>query len=238
MALIDTLQLIALSDQLLPQGMGSGCLVLRNGRKVLLSVSHLYQKVTRWAVHVEFDQGRRAAKNFQLGGLPTFLRRCSLKNGVLEELDFFVAVLPDDFAPKHQVWRAVDVLEQDDAKTCFSGDAITAPTQGASYEFEGVVQGELSPGFGVPNFFTAVESGATLVYEKEEGDSLRFSVKGGHKGHIWYYGCSGAPILSESGELVALVEKGNDSENAIFGVPIAKYLPFIDACIATAAPQG
>lgn len=58
-----------------------------------------------------------------------------------------------------------------------------------------------------------------LFYTETKDDMHYFKLPGKHPGHIYFEGCSGAPIINERGQPVALVVGGDIEEDIIWGVP-------------------
>jgi hypothetical protein len=56
----------------------------------------------------------------------------------------------------------------------------------------------------------------------------RFKLAGKHKGHAKYHGSSGSPIADDEGNIVALVQGGDNVDGIIFGLPLHQYAHVIE----------
>jgi hypothetical protein len=70
-----------------------------------------------------------------------------------------------------------------------------------------------------------------LSFLRTEYDYHVFSLPFTHPGHKYFKGCSGAPIMSSKGTLVALVCKGCKKTNEIWGISIKAYKTPIDILV-------
>ena len=70
-----------------------------------------------------------------------------------------------------------------------------------------------------------------LSFARTEGDYHVFRLPYPHPGHEHLKGCSGAPILSHKGSLVALVCRGDKDANEIWGISVNKYRTAIDILV-------
>ena len=67
-----------------------------------------------------------------------------------------------------------------------------------------------------------------LTYSRTESDYHIFTLPFKHPGHEQFQGCSGAPVFSDSGELVGLVCKGRIEQDEIWAISINAYKVALD----------
>ncbi|MDD3237920.1 MAG: hypothetical protein PHV37_07480 [Candidatus Gastranaerophilales bacterium] len=106
------------------------------------------------------------------------------------------------------------------------------PIINEEYSFAGGTRGQIvAPP--IPHYiFQRIETCEIVKYKKtneNDNDIYIFTPLDGHRGHEVYQGCSGAPIINENGEVVAIVLGGNVDKNEIYGYNINKIKILMDA---------
>lgn len=67
-----------------------------------------------------------------------------------------------------------------------------------------------------------------MTYQGMQDDLYKFKLPKKHPGHEYFRGTSGAPIMDNEGNVVALVCEGDVNEDLIFGVSIKQYKSSLD----------
>jgi len=84
--------------------------------------------------------------------------------------------------------------------------------------------------FSTDNWFLFSESRLVLYmkYVGKEGELYKFKLPQKHPGHEYFRGTSGAPIIDNEGNTIALVCEGDIDEDLIFGISIRQYKSALD----------
>ncbi len=239
--LLSCIPLKRLSVETSVVGYASGCMIDYCGFRLILSVSHATLKAGSWALDLKYDDEtgmelfRIPSLNF-LGRMSTadltgFLERGSFDELSKEMVDFSYGVLPGDLESIHEQfgqdgrrhWRA--------ARTVFKPTFQEAPVHGMKYGFSGHTRIEKLPHPTSPHMSVLCSTQTLcddLSYVRTEGDEHCFQLPGEHPGDVHFHGCSGAPILNEHGEVVALVTGRTISDDTIRGISLRTYKTAID----------
>lgn len=98
------------------------------------------------------------------------------------------------------------------------------PCKQNTYGFSGQILPVSKP----PIYKTERVTYTDLRYIQKVDGYYCFELPMNHPGHESFKGYSGAPILSDKGELVALVCGGDINKNLIYGISLIKYKLVID----------
>jgi hypothetical protein len=109
------------------------------------------------------------------------------------------------------------VFSEPRPRPVFETDLTALPVPGRWYGFAG----EIKPEKHGPNWAATHVTYPGLTYLSSEREVHTFSLPVQHPGHEEFRGCSGAPIVGNDGEVVALVLRGCPMKNTIEGLSLA-----------------
>lgn len=226
---LSSVQLNLLNATRIPVEFASGCLIDYHGKRVLLTVAHATGNQGNWAVQVRYVPGK-GTENYQLGAMH-FLAGASLSNPTLKDIDFSYVEVPATLHPFRQDVACKDVVKSETPVTIHKPSLEDLPQAGGNYGFCGMVLPTHEAHLG--DFYVGGELRvySELMYSRTEGDYHVFSLPFKHPGHEYFRGCSGAPVLSESGALVGLVCKGCEEKNEISAISVSAYKVAIDILV-------
>lgn len=194
----------------------SGCLVTYGGRKFILSVSHAVSRDSQgWALELGAD----SQQGTEMYWPNAFLYMGEMQKGsaVLRELDFCFAEIANDVQSIYAHRTPISVSDER-PRHVFSASEFSEPSAVGMYAFAGEVKPEIHGAFGV---VTEMNVYPGLRFIRQEGRYLLFKLPVEHPGHVFFRGCSGAPIVDMDRKVVALVCNGNDSSGEIRGIAIS-----------------
>jgi len=213
-----------LGADLMPINMASACVINYLERKILLTVHHATGNNGNWAIELEYEPPRNATKMHQLGGM-YFLKSINLNTINSMDIDFSFIEIPANTEAYHQDinyqanqinWSKKRLI----GNPCFDKD----PDVDKKYCFAGWIRGSRQDN----KLLSENIEYNNLKYIKTEGDYHLFELPFSHPGHDAFKGCSGAPIMDEDGNIVALVCKGDISKNIVYGISLKRYKIAID----------
>lgn len=213
---LSSIPLRQLDENLSPIGSASGCLIDYGGKRLILTVSHATGDNGNWAIETKFIPGK-GTELYQIGSM-NFLRQGDISTGQFNEIDFAYATVPDQLTSYYQEIEA-GVVKVETARLVFQIDFDLVPNSSNKYGVSG--QTHLSKA----NSYLAGELSIALdlKYERLQEEYYIFRLPSQHPGHEYFKGCSGAPIIDDKGNVVALICSGNTEENTIYGISLRKY---------------
>ncbi len=235
-----TLSLVRLSDTRQPIGVASGFLVSVDDAHYLLSAGHALGK-SGWVIETPFIQEDKGVTACIPINSPWTLKKFTTTNPKLEDLDI--------------AWAKVDLESFQNSIRKEKG------LKGSSFEYL-VYHGPLSdlPRADEPHAYAAanrvllfdaprgtyMERDFSYEFEMEfkgtDADGLCVFSIPKHKGHDYYRGASGSPIVEPTGKVVAILVRGCESKNELYGYPTKAVVDFIkigiDAERRNGEPEG
>ncbi len=213
-----TLQLVRLSSDRKVIGVASGFFVPVDGSIYLISAGHALEK-DGWAIETSFiveNEGLTAC--IPLGG-SWILRRLVTTSQILQDMDI--------------AWAKVDLQNFQKA---VSGNKRL---KGKSFEYM-IYQGPLeeTPEANDPHLYAASNrcmlfpAPGKMCLERDYSYESEMEYKGTgedglyvfsipkHKGHHYYHGASGSPIIEPSGKVLAILVSGCETKNELYGYPL------------------
>ena len=158
-----------------------------------------------------------------------FLTKATLPNPTFKDVDFSYVEVPGSLVGYRQEIELPKVIKSETPITVHQTTLTEEPKSTESYGFCGMIlpTHEKHPGHFIVGGELRIYSG--LSYLRKEDDYHIFKLPfDHHPGHEHFKGCSGAPILSESGALVGLVCKGCKKANEIYAISLKNYKVAID----------
>lgn len=169
---------------------------------------------------------------FQLGGL-AFLRGGAIKHNKLKskDVDFSYKLLTPPLAPRHQVLSTTGAILTDEPKLILESDLSLSPDTSVEYGFWGLTRQT----FDSRHLVSTPKLELGMKFRRPEGDRFFFTTQKPYKTYKDFYGCSGAPILTNEGELLSLVVEGDKRKTGIYGLDLRNYRFALDVEIDTAS---
>lgn len=226
---LSSVQLNLLDDKRIPVAVASGCLIDYHGKRLLLTVAHATSRQGNWAVQMRYIPGR-GTENYPLGAMH-FLAKASLTAPALQGVDFSYVEVPATLQPLRQDVVSKDVIRSETPITVHTPSLGDLPLPTANYGFCGMVLPTHEKHFGDLYVGGELLIYSGLTYSRTENDYHVFSLPIEHPGHRNFEGCSGAPVMSETGALVGLVCKGCEESNEISAISVRAYKVAIDILV-------
>jgi hypothetical protein len=231
-------------------GRASGCLIDYHGHRLILSAAHATVNPGIWCIELEFEPGKGQAYypldslNF-LGKISTQDLVGALKSGRLQELsrelvDFCYQLVPKGIESYYEEFDTGGQVLRRFARTVFESQLDELPGKGVKYGFSGISRVEDLPDPRSPTGRVLVPTQVVcgvLSHLESNQDRYYFALPGEHPGHDEFRGCSGAPIVSEKGELVALLVGSRPDDEAICGLPLRTFKTAIDIEVGRVPPD-
>jgi hypothetical protein len=224
---LSSVPLVRLNDQRLPTGFASGSLISYSSKTMLLTVSHATGDQKNWAIQLKYVPGK-GTQTYQLGALH-LLAKASLSEPELQDVDFSYVEVPTTIRPyRQEIEPLTNVVKSETLITVHKSTLEDTPEVGDNFGFCGMVMPVSENHFGQTYISGELRVYSGLSFLRSENDYLVFSLPFPHPGHEHFAGCSGAPILSSKGSVVALVCKGCEKTNEIWGISVRAYKAPID----------
>jgi hypothetical protein len=234
-----------------PRGVGTGVLVEYKGNRFLLSVAH--NAIHKDPVAVTVDTDLPAAGGTVQYVLEDIHWPVSIPPDGLERIlngdvavsyftwdpkarreganviDFMVAPVPDDLVPLQseiELWE-VGSSQKRTVRTALDQE----PSKDGEYAFYGCTRPNIRgvDKAGLPLFERTPVFVGGVRYQRTSGDYHEFLLPRAIVKAEELQGTSGAPIINERGELVALIVCGSEGRAEVWGVSVAAMKGFVDA---------
>ena len=207
-----------LDDSLMPIGLASGCLIDYLGKRIILSVLHATRRDASWAIQIKFERG--IGTEIYRPGLFNYVGEMTLGVSEIREIDFSFAKVANDVVPYFQELTMRGEKLSEVPRKIFAPAFDVLPSKDATYGFSGETMPEMHGSHTLATEHLICHS---LKYVESKNGYHVFKLPVDHPGHKYLKGCSGAPIIDTKGNIVALVCRGDISENTITGVSLNKY---------------
>ena len=194
----------------------SACMVMFKGRRILLTVQHAVKRQGIWAMEIAY-RPPNGTLIYQLGPMNFFVRVAPGKRS--RHIDFAYVCLPDDVQPLIQEVSPRGEIYREEPRLTLDSALDQEPQKGMRYGFAGFGNNDRSE----HAVFGDVQLEDNLSFLRERSGLYYFRLNHDHPGHEVYEGCSGAPILSQEGDLVGLVVGGSKSAKTIRAVALPQY---------------
>ena len=232
--LLSSVPLWRLDKEKSPIGFGSGCIISFPDFDYLLTVFHVaksHGKDYSWAILSEFEDGKGSKlvipEPFTLSQAIIFS-----KGNMPEDIDcnFAFARIPNNketgkkeeyYYQEIKGYQVTNKLKRHK----FSISDIDIPSKNKKHAFSGVIKPEIDENLKIIFAQQIVHCDYQF---KETRDYIQvFIPPEKHQGHEFYQGCSGSPIIDDSGKIVSLLTCGNVKENEIYGIDMQMMLFFM-----------
>lgn len=222
--LITSIPLKRLAPDELPIGIASGCLVDYRNRRFLLTVSHAVELgMSDWVIQLG-DGGEMGTAIYQPFSF-LYPHEITRSTGEKLNLDFTFAEVSSDLQPIFQHLTPLGPMSEKRPRHIFDVTAVCNPNVNELYAFSGEINPEMH---GTYALITQPTVYPGLRYVGIDGPSFKFKLPVPHPGHSYFKGCSGAPIVNTKGQLVALVTRGDEIENVIYGIALSRFTSTLD----------
>jgi hypothetical protein len=225
---LTSIPLYRIDEQEKPVGVASACLVNIGGRKLVLSVSHA-TGTGRWIAEMKRDSALGKTLIHYFGAQWT-VQRLYQNNSMPEELDFSFTEVPDEFHPMMQERDSTGMIVNERPRHEFITTLQEAPCVEEAYAFTGRVH---SAQLDDLTYWSEPTVYPGLKYLGTEGDYYVFKLPVDHPGHDAFRGCSGAPIVDQKQQVVALVCSGDIESNSITGIAVRHVAEAIHSYISS-----
>jgi hypothetical protein len=236
--------IIVTPDDLEPQGFGSGCIVQYREKLFLLSVAH----VTDYEGHSTCIITNQPPVNnttpiYSVGSMCFFDEYKLSKDLKIEEIQSLDDLLKDFIETLDitfcEIKEHVDLIQPEidfvdhkvekSQKIILNFDYIQQPDKNKEYGFSGYIRQEVEN--------SKIESIITLkiglTFHRTKGRFHMFLADEIIKDKDDYRGCSGAPIIDEDGQLVALAASIVSNTKIVLGFSIDECKRLLDTAIET-----
>lgn len=216
---------------LLPSSGGSGCLIVYRERLFFVSVQHVADKEAK---QVAIETGRKSKTGTELFSLPAMnfvdqyrIETDGMDAKLVEELralDICYTEIKDSIDIEQKAIAFGDIKVTKGKKRMLYTNLDYIPADDEGFCFYGRIRAKLEGG--------KLEQTDKLVlgmkYDGKIGAYERFVLQDEIKDPLDYKGTSGAPIISESGEPVALVAHGMAGEKYIYGFSMRELKKYLE----------
>jgi hypothetical protein len=214
----------------MPTGIASGCFIDYLGKRILLSVQHATGNGKAWAIQQQYVPSK-GAELYRLGAM-NFLVKGNIKTSEITDVDFSYTEIPEStLAKRQEINPFTSEIVSEESIVVLTPSLEEEPNSASKYGFSGLVQPSIESHGPNECLVTEPRVYTGLEFDRTEGDYHYFKLPFQHPGHEQFQGCSGAPIISESGELVALVCGGNMYTNELYGISLKAYKLPIDILV-------
>lgn len=220
--ILSSISLRQLGVDRMPIDFASGCLINYHGKRLILTVSHATKNEGNWAIEVRAENGI-GTQVYQIGAM-MFLEVGNINTGNIKDIDFSYATIPNDIAPYYHELNPQGQITTSIPREIQTLNFDIEPDDSKKYGFSGTTM------FSTDSWFLFTENRLVfdMTYQGMEGDLYEFKLPKKHPGHKYFKGTSGAPIMDDDGNVVALVCEGDVDEDLIYGISIRQYKSALD----------
>jgi hypothetical protein len=222
--LITSIPLKRLAPDRLPIGVASGCRVDYRNRRFILTVSHAVELgLSDWVIQLgdNEEMGTEIYRPFSF----IYPHKKRRGTGEILNVDFTFAEVSTDLEPTFQHLTPLGPMSEKRLRHIFDLTIVGDPDMNELYAFSGEINPEMH-GTNALVIQPTVYPG--LRYVGSDGSSHQFKLPVPHLGHSYFRGCNGAPIVDSSGRLVALVTRGDEERNVIYGIALSNFKSTLD----------
>jgi len=208
----------------------SGCIVEYNKTKFLLTVFHAVGE-GKWALCLWWDNAKKVVKSYLLNNL-TFLTEIDLKSLNISQVDFAVQLINEEnIEPYFQVVDINGTIKYENKITIHNVNFDVEPSEKQLYSFAGLTQSQKIERKNQNDIIkqrVTVVKNMKFIKKIDGGNIYVFKLPHPYIDHKFYKGCSGAPILDQYDNIVALVIEGNKETDEIYGINMNKFKLILD----------
>lgn len=233
---VKTTQPVVMIDAItkMPSSGGSGCLINYRGRLFFITVQHVADKVGKQTC-IDLGKHQTDGNDVYNVGVMNFVDQYEFagfdtNNPELKELkplDIAYAEVKGDFEAFQKEMQIGDYRISGDHKRIHFSETPELPNKDECYSFFGRIKGKLKG--------NVLEQQEKLVfcvpYDRKIGFFERFILHETFSDPADFRGISGAPIISETGEVVAFVANGILGTNHVYGFSSFELKKFLDIYI-------
>ena len=195
-------------SECVPVGIASGCIVKYPRNDYLITVFHaILKKEGTWAVLSEW-KAEKGTIYIKLGKF-TFQKLLKIDGTsnqelelIIEDIDFAFTTYPKDIDNFYQEIGYDKKIKLNEKRLKFDHTKLVSPNTKSVYGFSGQIMPVIIEGVAIESENMIYKD---LKYLKTVGNFHHFKLPFEHPGHEYFRGCSGAPILDESGNIVSLL---------------------------------
>lgn len=222
-----TLQLVRLSKDLKQiEGIASGFLIKVCETTYLISAGHALEK-NGWAIETSFTiENECLTACIPIGG-PWTLKKMTIGQSKLEEVDIAWAKV-DLQAFQKSVSADARLKGKKFECMVYEGPMEDAPDPKDPHIYASLNRGTILSALGKTFLEREVSYEFEMEYQGIRKDGLYVFSIPKHKGHDYYSGASGSPIIEPSGKVLAVLVQGCEKKNELYGYPTRGLLHLIN----------
>lgn len=222
-----TLRLALLSEDLLSVNeIASGFIIDRDGDYYLLSAGHALEK-SGWVIETDLTVESECITACIPVNWPWTVESIDLGEREKKRIDF--------------AWARIDLSSfrdtiQNDARLkgkqfdlpIYTGPLDSSPRAGEPYSYASLNRAALVKAQGKTLLTRELSCEYLMGYkETRSSDGLYVFSVPEHKGHEYYEGASGSPIVAPPGTVVSVLLGGCKSKNELYGFPLTRFIELI-----------
>lgn len=223
--ILSSVPLRQLGVDLFPVNVASGRLIDYGSRRWILTVEHTTGNMGKWVIEIVYEEGR-GTKLHQIGTMH-FVKRGTVGNNTLENLDMAYAQVRSDLQPRFQQSRKGRIIGEE-PRIVLRDNLRSVPTQDSFYGFAGNIQPTDELHFGQRYLGSEIKCYSNLKYVGEDDNFYFFRLPFKHPGGEFFKGTSGSPICGSDCRLVALVCGSGKEPDTIRGIKISHFRIALD----------
>jgi hypothetical protein len=206
-------------------GLASGFFINVDGAVYLLSAGHALEE-EGWVIETTFTE----ENEFKVACIPIggawIMKRIALGSSKMEDVD--IAWAKVDFeAFKQAVFQVPSLKGKSFEYMVYQGPVDNTPKMGVPHIYAAANRATLHSALGRKHLERDYSFEYEMEYKSTRPDGLYVFSIPKHKGHKYYRGASGAPIIEPSGKIVAVLVGGCETKNELYGTPLNGIINFI-----------
>ena len=224
--ILSTIPLRKTNLDLEPVGIGSGLIAVVNEQKFIISAEHVINQINDgdWYIECEYEPERCATKLHRIG-TPSMALQFNIQTGGSYMPDISWQRLPNDFTSIFQKFSTSGVLQASEPRKEFNILNEILPNLRDNYAFSGNIQPNYDPSAPLRSLETTWHVYANLKFHHSTDKFDYYRLPFEHPGHIFFEGCSGAPLVNQRFEVIGLISGYDDQ--LIRVLPLRFYLIMI-----------
>jgi hypothetical protein len=222
-----TLRLTKLSDDKKSiAGVASGFIVENNDEEYLISAGHALKR-GKWVIETDLVIENKGVTACIPINCPWTTKRFTLGKSNPENIDFAWAKI-DLNAFKKAIQKEAGLKGKTYTFSIYRGPLNDEPDMQLPHSYASLNQATIIDAIGPKILERVLSYDYEMFYKGFKNDKglYVFSIPN-HKGHDYYRGASGSPIIDPSGKIVSILLGGCETKNELYGLPLADFTKLI-----------
>jgi len=221
-----TLRLVRLSkDQKVIEGVASGFIIEKENEYYLISAGHALEE-NGWVIETDLSIDSECVTACIPVNWPWTIQKFTIGENTPEDIDFAWAKI-DINSFKETVQKDKRLKGKLFNLNIYNGPLKDSPDPQMPYSYASLNRVIIIDALGKKVLERDISYEVEMFYQGIRDDGLYIFSIPEHKGHDYYIGASGSPIVEPSGKIVSILLKGCESKNELFGLPLAKFIELI-----------